>query len=226
VQNADPSWLMYAASLSRALPPLALLAKRTGPIPGRSWAATACLLLIVGDYAARTVGARGINNLWVGYVSNPAVGIATLLALASWQRSANAKRFYWALAPVFALAWIAIVFLAEDLDSFSVLAFPVQALLLLILSLWTLLSNGLAEGTGALFSADWFWIAGGFALSNGAASAIEPLSAMLLDSAPERLFQLFNFKAGIDLVAALAITAGMLCPVTTAPSSPSSSPPR
>ena len=216
---------MYAASFSRVLPPIALLARRTAT-PGRSWAAVACLVLIVGDYAARTLGSRGINNLWIGYISSPAVGIATLLALASWQRSHRSRRLFFALAPVFALAWIAVVVTAEDVRNFSVAAFPLQALLLLVLSLWTLLTNALSDGPGMLVRSDWFWISAGFALSNGAASAIEPLSAMLLSSAPERLFQLFNFRAGIDLIAALAITAGMLCPVTTAPSGPSSSPAR
>ena len=216
---------MYAASFSRVLPPIALLARRTST-PGRSWAAVACLVLIAGDYAARTLGAKGINNLWIGYISNPAVGIATLLALASWQRSQKSRRLFLALVPVFALAWIAVVVAAEDINNFSVAAFPFQALLLLILSLWTLLTSSLADGPGMLVRSDWFWISAGFALSNGAASATEPLSAMLLSSAPDRLFQLFNFRAGIDLVAALAITAGMLCPVTTAPSGPSSSPAR
>ena len=216
---------MYAASFSRVFPPIALLARRT-PTPGRSWAAVACLVLIVGDYAARTLGAKGINNLWIGYISNPAVGIATLLALASWQRSQKSRQLVLALVPVFALAWIAVVVAAEDVSNFSVAAFPLQALLLLILSLWTLVTNSLAEGPGMLVRSDWFWITAGFALSNGAASATEPLSAMLLSSAPERLFQLFNFRAGIDLVAALAITVGMLCPVTTAPSGHSSSPAR
>jgi hypothetical protein len=216
---------MYAASFSRVLPPIALLTRRTAT-PGRSWAAVACLVLIVGDYAARTLGSRGINNLWIGYISNPAVGIATLLALASWQRTPTSHRIVLALVPLFALAWIAVVVGAEDLSNFSVAAFPLQAMLLLILSLWTLLTNGLSDGAGALARSDWFWISAGLALSNGAASAIEPLSAMLLSSAPDRLFQLFNFRAGIDLIAALAITVGMLCPVTTAPSGPSSSPAR
>jgi len=118
------------------------------------------------------------------------------------------------------------VLLAEDLNSFSVVAFPLQALLLLALSLWTLLANGLAEGSRMMRTHDWFWACTGFALSNGAASAIEPLSAMFLRSAPDRLVDLFNFKAVIDLAAALAITVGMLCPVTTVPSGPSSSPAR
>lgn len=216
---------MHAATLSRVFPPLALLAGRART-PGRSWAAVACLLLLIGDITARMLGSRGINNLWVGYISSPAVGIATLLALTFWQRTMRARHFVLLLVPIFAVAWIVVVMLAEDVSNFSVAAFPLQALLLLILSLWTLLTNSLADGSGTLVRSDWFWISAGFALSNGAASAIEPLSAMLLSSAPDRLFQLFNFRAGIDLVAALAITAGMLCPVTTAPSSPFSSPAR
>ena len=223
--NVEPTWLMYAASFSRVLPPIALIMRRAAT-PGRSWAAVACLILIVGDYAARALGARGINNLWVGYISSPAVGIATLLALASWQRTRKSRQIVLGLAPIFALAWIGVVMTAEDVNSFSVAAFPLQSLLLLILCLWTLGSNGLSEGSSGLHRNDWFWISSGFALSNGAASAIEPLSAMLLNSSPERLFDLFNFRSGIDLIASLTITAGMLCPVTTAPSGPSSSPAR
>jgi hypothetical protein len=223
--NAEPTWLMYAASFSRVLPPLALIMRRAAT-PGRSWAAVACLVLIVGDYAARALGSRGINNLWVGYISSPAVGIATLLSLASWQRTSKSRRVVLGLAPLFALAWIGVVAAAEDLSRFSVAAFPLQSLLLLVICLWTLGSSGLSNETSGFLRSDWFWIAGGFALSNGAASAIEPLSAMLLERAPGRLFALFNFRSGIDLVASLAITVGMLCPVTTAPSGPSSSPAR
>lgn len=217
---------MYAASLSRVLPPVTLLGRHDRATAARTWAATACLILIVGDFAARTLGSRGINNLWVGYISSPAVGIATLLALASWQRSIRSRRLIQILVPLFAIIWVSVVLLAEDVNSFSVAAFPLQALLLFVLCLWTLLVNGIAERVHPLLQHDWLWIAGGFALSNGAASAIEPLSHLFLQSAPERLFQLFNFKAGIDLVAAIAITAGMLCPVTTEPSGPSSSPAR
>ncbi len=183
-------------------------------------------MLIVSDLGSRMLGARGINNLWVGYISSPAVGIATLLALACWQRSRGSAKVLRGLAPAFALVWITMVLLAEDLSSFSVLAFPLQSLLLLVLSLWTLLVNGLSEGARMLLNHDWFWVCCGLALSNGAASAIEPLSVMFLRNAPDRLIELFNFKAGIDLVAALAITVGMLCPVPTAPSGPSSSPAR
>jgi hypothetical protein len=215
---------MYAASVSRVLPPTALVFRRAWTVPGRTWAAAACLILIVGDVAARMLGARGINNLWLGYVSNPAVGITTLLALACWQRSPGATKALRALAPLFAIVWILTVVLAEDISSFSVLAFPLQALLLLILSVGTLLANGLSEGPRMLFGSDWFWVCSGLALGNGAASALEPLSVMYLKSAPERLVELFNFKAGIDLIAAVAITVGMLCPVTTEPSGPSSSP--
>ncbi len=217
---------MYAASLSRVLPPVALIARHAWAVPARGWAAAACLALLLGDAGARILGAKGFNNLWLGYISNPAVGIATLFALVSWQQTPRSKRIVRALGPIFALAWIAMVLLAEDLNNFSVVAFPVQALLLLILSLWTLLANGLSEGARAMPGHDWFWICSGFSLLNGAASAIEPLSTMFLQSAPDRFLDLFNFKAAIDLAAALAITVGMLCPVTTAPSGPSSSPAR
>lgn len=184
------------------------------------------MLLILGDGVARILGARGVNNLWVGYVSNPAVGIATLLALAGWQGTLRARRALHLLVPVFAAGWVVTVAAAEDLHGFSVLAFPLQSLLLLGLSLFTLVGKSLTLGSHGTLEQDWFWICSGLALSNGAASAAEPLSAMLLKHAPERLVQLFNFKAGIDLASALAITVGMLCPVPTAPSGPSSSPAR
>lgn len=217
---------MYAASLSRVLPPVALIAKHAWGVPARAWAAGSCVALILGDAGARLLGAKGINNLWLGYITNPAVGIAMLFALAYWQQTSRSQRMVRALAPIFALTWVSVVVLAEDLNSFSVVAFPLQALLLLVLSLSTLVANGLSEGGSMMLGHDWFWICCGFALSSGAASAIEPLSAMFLRSAPDRLLDLFNFKAGIDLAAALAITVGMLCPVTAAPSGPSSSPAR
>ncbi|MCI0455407.1 MAG: hypothetical protein L0Z62_00335 [Gemmataceae bacterium] len=183
-------------------------------------------MALVGGAALELVlGRRGVNNLWVGYVSTPAGGILLMLGLAHWQRSVLERGAIRAAIPVYLLAWAGLVAIGEDTQRFSVVAFPLHALLLLALCLWTLGRNALEEERQPLLRADWFWVGVGFALINGAAAAIEPLSVMLVhQDRVNLLVTAFNLKAGIDLAGTLSITLGMLCPLATAPSGPSSSP--
>lgn len=221
-----PTLLMHAASWAQALPPAALTAAGRWRVPGRRWAALANLLYVGADFLRLLLSRQGVNNLWVGYLATPLGGALVLLALSCWQQTTQAAWAIRGLIPVYLLIWGGLL-LFEDLGSHSLVVFPVDSLLVLVLCLWTLIRNAMVERVEPIWKSDWFWVAGGMALAVGAASSTGPLLRRLIANQQDALaFTVVEAKAGFDLAAVLMITIGMLCPVPTTPSGPSSSPAR
>jgi hypothetical protein len=221
-----PSLLMHAAAWAQAAPVLALVGSSRSKLAGRRLAALACLVSVAGDALNFFLSRRGINNLWVGYLSTPLSSILIFGALSCWQQTDRARRTMIHLIPPYLAVWAAAIWFAEDLERFSFVAFPAHYVILLVCCLWTLGATALS-GLDNVLRRDAFWIAGGFALWAGTSAAVEPLMEIFIRT--ERVpaaVAVLNFKAGLQLVALIAITVGMLCPVTTAPSGPSSSPAR
>ena len=219
-----PSLIMHAAAWSQAAPSLALAKVRRWDQPGRRWAAVACLINVAGDIINYGLGKAGINNLWVGYISTPASSAFILLALTAWQTSAATRRMMVLAIPAYLAMWIAAILFTEDLRRFSNVAFPVHSLFLLACCVWTLLRMALVDHPFPFARTDWFWIVGGFAVLIGTAAAAEPLLGIFIArSQIDQAMAVVNFRAAFQLLALIAITTGMLCPVTT-DSGPSSSP--
>jgi hypothetical protein len=171
------------------------------------------------------MGQRGINNLWVGYISTAVMGMFVVVALSAWQVTEQARRRM-RLAPLLYLALWGIALRFDDPTRFSVLAFPAHSIFALLLCLWTLIVNALEPRQSPLFREDWFWCCLGLALLYGGTSATQPLLRVLMEqNLVSAMMSTLVFKAGLQVVAMLLITAGMLCPVP-APSGPSSSPAR
>ena len=220
-----PPLLMHLAVWSQLLPPVMVATRRARGVRARVWTALAMLASVGGDTAQLLIGRQGINNLWVGYISTAVTGILVVGALANWQVTARARRLMY-----FALALYVAVFLMtsalDDPQHFSLLAIPAHSIMVLLLSLWTLITNALEPREQALTRHDWFWACLGFALLYGASSAVQPLLRMLLaEGKLADMMSVLYFKAGLQIAAMLLITVGMLCPVQ-APSGPSSSPAR
>jgi hypothetical protein len=222
-----PSILMHAAAWAQAAPAIALAGSKRSRETGRRLAALACLASVAGDGLNFFLSRKGINNLWVGYLSTPLSSTLIFMALSSWQLTPRARRAMMLLIPAYLAVWAAAIYFAEDLQRFSLVAFPAHYVILLACSLWTLGVTALGDSRDHMLRTDAFWIAGGFALWAGTAAAVEPLLEIFIrrDRVPEAVAVL-NFKAGLQLLALIAITVGMLCPVTTVPSGPSSSPAR
>jgi hypothetical protein len=178
-----------------------------------------------GDTIQLLMGQRGISNLWVGYISTAITGILVVTALAKWQVSARMIRYMYYALILYVAIW-AVTTAFDDPSQFSALALPTHSVLVLVLSLWTLISNALQTRQQSVTKQDWFWSCLGFSLLYGATSAMQPLLRILMSQGQlDNMASVLYFKAGLQIVAMLLITAGMLCPVP-APSGPSSSPAR
>jgi hypothetical protein len=216
---------MHLAVWSQLLPPAVVAISRNWYQRPRFWASLALLAGVGGDTLQLVMGQRSINNLWVGYISTAITGILVITALMEWQVTLRRRRALLVCLLLYVIVWgVATGF--EDPTRFSVLALPIHSILVLLLSLWTLITNALESRDRPIMWYDWFWGCLGLALLYGGSSAMQPLLRILLaDGQIQSVVQVLNFKAGIQVVAMLLITAGMLCPVQ-APSGRSSSPVR
>lgn len=220
-----PPLIAHLAVWSQLLPPVMVAISRSWSVRARVWAALALLASVTGDSAQLLMGRRQLPNLWVGFVSTLVTGLFVVTALAEWQISSRARRFMYLALAAYVAVW-GITAVMDDPREFSVLAVPVHSVLVLLLSLWTLISNSLDPRRLPLTRQDWFWACLGLALLYGATSAMQPLLRILMTQGRmDEAESVLTFKAGIQVVAMLLITAGMLCPVP-APSGRSSSPAR
>jgi hypothetical protein len=215
--------VFYAGAASQAIPPLAALRYgRRLPAP-RRWIVGWALLLLGNDLTQLAFALSGRHNLWLRYLVGPVETGVVLIALSLWHGDSVARLALRVAVPVFTLIWILLVALVERTDTFGLVTGPLQALVLLVASLGTLLLRVRTQ-EGRLSREDWFWVCTGLSLWYGTAAALEPLSRLLVAEHPSVVSSAYQVKAVVDILASLIITRGMLCPIPPRPSGGSSSP--
>lgn len=206
--------LAYVAVASQAAPLFAAAAWRQRGSGTRRWVLGWCALLLVVDCVNGWLGSRGVHNMFLSNLVAPASVTVVLWALSRWQ-TGDLSRLTMRLAIVpFLLLWTVLTLAVEDSSTFSRAADPMASIVGLGAAAFTLLARSLAS-QGDLPRRDWFWVTGGMALYFGASSALGPLSALLIASAPQLLVRAYELKAGLDIVAFLLIARGVVCPTET-----------
>ena len=216
---------MYASGLSQLLPPIVGVIGGRVATPPRRWMVVWCLLLVANGAISLALGMQKINNLWVGYVFMPATGAVALWALSSWHDPGTGRLALRLAIPLFVAVSAVLTLGVEDAHTFSLVAAPFHGLVLLIAAVWTFIRRSLGE-TAPLVRRDWFWAVAGLMLYAGTTTALEPVAWYLLAAERVDLLNLaINAKAASDILAFVAITGGVLCPLPPRSSGGSSSPP-
>lgn len=206
--------LAYLAIVSEAAPLAAALVARRPQRGVRAWILAWCAVLLVVDGVTVWLALHGIHNLWLFNFFTPASVAVVLWALSHWQ-TGDLSRLTMRLAIVpFLLVWTGLTLAVEDTSAFSRAADPMASIVGLGAAAFTLLARS-RSASGALLRHDWFWVSAGIALYFGASSALAPLSALLVASAPQLLYRAYELKAGLDILAFLAIARGVTCPTET-----------
>lgn len=216
-------WVSYAATASQALPPVAALGYGRRLPLARRWVAAWALLLVVNDLTQLAFALSGRHNLGIRYLVGPVETGVVLIALSLWHGDSVARLALRVAVPVFTLIWILLVAFVERTDTFGLVTGPLQALVLLVASLGTLLLRVRTQ-EGGLSQEDWFWVCAGLSLWYGTSAALEPLSRLLVAEHPSVVSSAYQVKAVVDILASLIIARGMLCPIPPRPSGGSSSP--
>jgi hypothetical protein len=170
-------------------------------------------------------GLRGEENLWMGYVVPPVASAVALWTLALRHPDSFGRTAIRMAIPLQVIVGIVLTVTIEDPSTFSLVAGPFHALVVLLAASWTFLRLGLSETEG-LARRDWFWMVGGIMIYSATLTALQPVSWFLRASDRlDLLAAVYYAKAAADILAFLVIAGGMFCPVPPTSSGGSSSPP-
>ncbi|HET9514630.1 MAG TPA: hypothetical protein VFO95_11940 [Gemmatimonadales bacterium] len=216
--------IILAATWLQLLPVAGLLLPRGRGTSARVWVGLALLASFAGDMTQYFLSRQRVNNLWVGYIATAIYCMAVILALTVWQTTPRAARACRIGLGLYVVLW-GLTPLIENLQQFSLVVIPAQYIFVFVLCIWTLVRNSLRDRPEPLYRYDWFWICAGFALSFGAASAIQPVANVFIARGQlENAAAAFIFRAWIHSAAMLLVATGVLWARSTAPSSLSLSP--
>lgn len=213
IQGGIPP-VLYAASLSQALPVLA--AARYGPRlpPARKWVALWCVAMLASD--AAQLWLRGIDgtdhNLWVEYVVVPLHNAIMLWTLSLWQPDPVSRLAFRVAIPLHLLALAALIPAVESAAAFNQFTRPFQSLVLMAASLYTLVRRASAE-PDRVTSRDWFWVTLGTSLFFSIRVALPPFVELMLRTNPEVTRLAYLVSAWMDIGAFFLIARGMVCPL-------------
>lgn len=195
--------------------PLVAAALVRRPVGGaRAWVLGWCAVLVLFDGAGLLLASRDVHNLWLSYLQTPVGGAIVLWALSQWQRGELARLSLRLAVVPFLVLWGVLTLLVEDTSAFSRAADPMASIVGLSAAAFTLLTRSVSA-TGSLLRSDWFWVSAGMALYFGIASALGPLSALLVGENAGLLDQAYQLKSLLDVVAFLLIARGVTCPTAT-----------
>lgn len=222
--NLQPSILQHTAAWIKVVPLLlGLVALRSRWTPALRWFLLWCLLLLVQSALSRSLGLRGINNMWVSYTFLPLTTTVALLALAEWQDRGTGRLALRLTIPLVVFTSIVLTLAIENTGRFSLIAAPFHSLVLLIAALWTFVHRS-QRAEEALPTHDWFWILAGIILYAGTSAAVQPLGWFLLGRNRLDLVRaVWSTAAAAWVVAFLAMAVGVACRIPQISSGGSSS---
>jgi hypothetical protein len=214
--------ILHLAWASTALPVLAGLWGGWRSSASRTAIWIWALLLVLVNALALLLASRGVNNHWLGYLFTPLNGIAVIAALMGWQSGEVGRLVLRILLPLYLIAWTVIVFVVEDIRTFSLVAGPFSAFVLLSVVAATFVIRSM-HSVDTLTGQDWFWIGIGLMMYYGIETGFPPVALLLGRSRPDLLVAAIQARAAVIIAAMLTVSWGLLCPTTLPQSGGSSS---
>jgi hypothetical protein len=214
--------ILYLAWGSTALPVVAGLwgGWRTSAPRTAVW--VWALLMVLLNGLGLLLALRNVNNHWLIYLSAPLNGVAVIAAMIGWQSGETGRLGFRILLPLYLVAWTLIVFIVEDIRTFSLVAAPFSSLVLLIAISATFVVRSI-QSLEPLTKQDWFWVCIGMLIFYGVDAGFPPVALLLGRSRPDLLSAAAEARAATIIAAMLTVSWGLLCPTTLPQSGGSSS---
>jgi hypothetical protein len=218
--------LLVASTLCELAPAVAVLRWRPlGALPApRRLVALCYVVMFLEDALLWWIGRHQGNNLWLAYLAAPIQTTLLLLALAWWQTGEVERRAVRLAAAGFVVLWALLVLALEDTHTFSRFASPLRSLLVVAVAAWTLVRRSIRTLESPT-EEPWFWVSAGLLLYFGTGVVLDPVSKLLLRTAPHLVLAAHVTKAGVNIVTYFLVARGMLCRLPSGSSGGSSSPP-
>ena len=214
--------ILHIAWASTALPVLAGLWGGWRSSPSRTAVWVWALLLVLANALALLLASRGVNNHWLIYLSTPLIGVTVIAALSGWQVRERGRLVLRILRPLYLVAWTVIVFAVEDINTFSLVAGPFSAFVLLSAVSATFVARSM-HSVHPLTKQDWFWVSIGLLIFYGIETGYPPVALLLGRSRPDLLLAALEARSAVIIAAMITVSWGLLCPTTLPQSGGSSS---
>ncbi|MEP6573306.1 MAG: hypothetical protein ABJD11_11450 [Gemmatimonadota bacterium] len=212
--NQSLFYLLASVATLSMIPPLIVAARRWSMLPrARQFLAAQVALAFVMDAGMFALGRMGLNNLWIAHIGEPLQTALILCGFSFWQRHEVARLALRVSVPLVLMLWLTLTIGFENATQFSRFSAPFQSILLVAVAAYTVVTCA-AVATDPLPLHDWFWFGVGIMLYYGTYAIVEPVSQLLIPSAPGRVWTIFGVRAIIAVFVNLLYLKGMLCRVT------------
>ena len=200
------------AVFAQLLPSLTVAGRWKQSTDARRWIAIWCVFFFVSDFIQLAISRSSGSNLWYFTIAEPVEDAMLLWAFSYWQVKPLARIAVRVAIPVIFVAYVSLVFAAGEQDTFKAISHPFRALVLLLWTAYTLLSN-LAHRPEGVWGRDWLWTTLGVMLYFGLFAAIDPIVAAMDPTDLRAMLLVYNARAFGDVVAFVLIWRGMRCPL-------------
>lgn len=190
--------------------------RRASLTPARKWIVGWSAFLVASDSLVLALALAGRNNHWMTYIATPVEAGLVLWAQSLWQLSPLSARVMRVTIPVLWVGWVVIVLLVEDIRTFSLLAQPIQSLVLMGPAIGTLVMRTFRE-PGRLREQDWLWIGVGVVVHFASSVALPPASYLLLTKSPRLVVRAYEVRGALNILAFALIARGFFCPARKGP---------
>lgn len=204
----------YSAIASQLLPVAAVATQWRRTTPARRWIAVWFLSLFLSDILQMVATRLWGNNLWFFTYADPVEDALLLWALSFWQVRPEARITFRVAIPLVVVTYLAIVIVSGEHETFKVFAGTFRALIMLVATLYTLLTN-LARDPEHAWNHDWLWTSFGLTLFWGVSVALRPIAEAARPYGNDTLIAVWSVKSSLDVVAFFLVWRGMRCPLPT-----------
>lgn len=125
---------------------------------------------LAGSWGATHYG----NNLWLEYFERPLNAALVLWSFVYWQRSETLRLALRISAVLYAVTCLVLILTAESPAEFGTYSYPIQSLLVLGASTYTLVARARVTDE-PLMRQDWFWICIGWCIGHVFTLALYPI---------------------------------------------------
>lgn len=205
------------AVLAQLMPPIAVVPAWRRTSPARKWITIWCLVFFLSDLVQLGLAVTRGNNLWIFTYLQPIEDTLLLWALSHWQTRPVTRIALRIAIPLVVATYVAIAIVAGELDTFRTFSGPFRALLMMLCTAYTLISNVAASPERA-WNHDWLWTTIGVLLYFGLLVIIDPIAAAMGPDQLVAMRRLYNARSFGDVLAFVLIWRGMRCPLPSSSS--------
>jgi len=202
----------FLAQIAQLLPPLAVVPRWSRSTAARRWIAVWALLFFLSDGLQLYMSERIGNNRLLIAALQPLEDAILLWALSFWQTRPLTRMALRIAIPLVIAIYVTVGFATGELTTFQTFSGPFRALLMMICTVYTLISN-VAASPERVWQHDWLWTTIGVLLYFGLLVAVEPIAAAMGTDHLDNMMRLYNARSIGDVIAFIIIWRGMRCPL-------------